>query len=284
MVLMIIAILVVFGLCLGSFVNALVWRLHEQFKETDKKKPNKAYLKDLSIAKGRSMCPDCHHTLSAKDLIPVFSWVSLRGKCRYCHKPVSAQYPLVELTTMGLFVLSYLYWPVAFSQAQVAIFVLWLLLLVGFMALIVYDLKWMLLPDRIVLPLGVIATVLAGITIGASPQAGRALLNTVGAVAVGGGIFYLLYQLSSGKWIGGGDVKLGWLLGLVVGTPAKALLFIFIAALAGSVITVPLLATGKMKRTSTIPFGPFLIIGAIATVLFGTNILNWYEHVLIIGR
>ena len=284
MVLMIIAILVVFGLCLGSFVNALVWRLHEQSEETDKKKPNKAYLKDLSIAKGRSMCPDCHHTLSAKDLIPVFSWVSLRGKCRYCHKPVSAQYPLVELTTMGLFVLSYLYWPVAFSQAQVAIFVLWLLLLVGFMALIVYDLKWMLLPDRIVLPLGVIATVLAGITIGASPQAGRALLNTVGAVAVGGGIFYLLYQLSSGKWIGGGDVKLGWLLGLVVGTPAKALLFIFIAALAGSVITVPLLATGKMKRTSTIPFGPFLIIGAIATVLFGTNILNWYEHVLIIGR
>jgi leader peptidase (prepilin peptidase)/N-methyltransferase len=284
MVLMIIAILVVFGLCLGSFVNALVWRLHEQSEEADKKKPNKSYLKDLSIAKGRSMCPDCHHTLSAKDLIPVLSWVSLRGKCRYCHKPVPVQYPLVELTTMGLFVLSYLYWPVVFSHTQVAVFVLWLLLLVGFMALIVYDVKWMLLPDRIVFPLGLIATVMAGIVIGASPHAGRALVDIVAAVAVGGGIFYVLYQLSQGRWIGGGDVKLGWLLGLVVGSPAKALLFIFIAALAGSAITLPLLASGKMKRTSTIPFGPFLIIGAIITVLFGTSILNVYEHTLIIGR
>ena len=284
MVLMIIAILVVFGLCLGSFVNALVWRLHEQSEETDKKKPNKSYLKDLSIAKGRSMCPDCHHALAAKDLLPVLSWLSLRGKCRYCHKPVSLQYPLVELTTMGLFVVSYLYWPIAFSHAQVAIFVLWLLLLVGFMALIVYDVKWMLLPDRIVFPLGIIATVMAGIMIGASPHAGRALLNVIGGIAIGGGIFYFLYQLSAGKWIGGGDVKLGWLLGLVVGSPAKALLFIFIAALAGSVITLPLLASGKMKRTSTIPFGPFLIIGAILTLLFGTSILNSYEHVLIIGR
>ena len=283
MMLMIIVVLVVFGLCLGSFVNALVWRLHEQVSESDKKKPSKSYLRDLSISKGRSMCPDCHHTLSAKDLVPVFSWLSLRGKCRYCHKPVSAQYPVVELTTMGLFVLSYLYWPLPFTHSQIAFFVLWLVLLVGFMALIVYDLRWMLLPDRIAFPLSIIAAVMAVITISTSTRPTQSVLDTILAVAVGGGIFYVLYQFSGGRWIGGGDVKLGWLLGLVLATPAKAMLCIFIAALAGTLITVPMLASGRMKRSSTIPFGPFLIVGAIIALLFGASILGWYQRTLIVG-
>jgi leader peptidase (prepilin peptidase)/N-methyltransferase len=280
---MIIAVLIVFGLCLGSFVNALVWRLHEQGTESGKKKPSKSYLKDLSISKGRSMCPDCHHTLSARDLVPVLSWTSLRGKCRYCHEPVSVQYPLVELSTMGLFLLSYLYWPLPFTQAQVAFFILWLLLLVGFMALIVYDLRWMLLPDRIVFPLGVVAAIMAVITISTSARPTHSALSVALAVAVGGGIFYLLYQISGGRWIGGGDVKLGWLLGLVVATPAKAILFIFFAAVAGSAITLPMLASGRMKRTSTIPFGPFLIAGAIVSLLVGARILDWYQRTLILG-
>src|SRR5476651_645529 len=139
MMLMIIVVLVVFGLCLGSFVNALVWRLHEQ----DKKQA-----KNLSILNGRSMCPNCKHELAAKDLVPVLSWLSLRGKCRYCGKPISVQYPLVEMVTSGLFVASYLWWPEVLHGAQVAAFGLWLALLVGLMALLVYDLRWFLLPNR----------------------------------------------------------------------------------------------------------------------------------------
>src|SRR3989344_6490262 len=125
---MIVAILIVLGLAFGSFVNALVWRLHEQeerakSKEQRRKKgkaKNTAKLsshtsvlssKDLSILKGRSMCPSCKHGLAAKDLVPVLSWLTLRGKCRYCHKPISIQYPLVELITATLFVISYLLWP-----------------------------------------------------------------------------------------------------------------------------------------------------------------------------
>src|SRR4051812_13278636 len=103
MMLMIIAVLIVFGLCLGSFVNALVWRVHEQEAA---KKPNKK----LSVLNGRSMCPHCEHELAAKDLIPVLSWLSLGGKCRYCHKPISKQYPLVELLTALLVVGSYIWW------------------------------------------------------------------------------------------------------------------------------------------------------------------------------
>ena len=274
MVLMIIAILVVTGLCLGSFVNALVWRLHEQSKQ-----PTKSG--ELSIAKGRSMCPHCRHELAVKDLIPIISWLMLGGKCRYCSKPVSAQYPLVELSTAVLFVASYIWWPNAFDTNQTIVFVLWLGLLTGLMALLVYDARWLMLPNRLIYPLTVIAGLQTIVAMAGSGQPMVVLLNAILAVVIGGGLFYILFQASKGRWIGGGDVKLGWLLGLVVATPARAALFIFISSLLGSLISLPLLAKGNLKRTSVIPFGPFLIIGAIITVLFGSHITNWYFQMFI---
>jgi prepilin signal peptidase PulO-like enzyme (type II secretory pathway) len=275
---MIIVILVVLGLALGSFANALVWRVHEQEAEKGKKKSDKKYLKRLSVASGRSMCPACRHELAGKDLIPLFSWLSLRGKCRYCGKPIAVQYPLVELATALLFVASYIWWPVAFDTAQTVIFVLWLALLTGLLALLVYDLRWSLLPNRFIYPLGFIAAAGAVISMATAQKPLTALLNVILAVVVGGGIFYVLFQVSAGKWIGGGDVKLGWLLGLVVATPARSLLFIFLAALLGSAVSLPLLATHRLKRTSTIPFGPFLIVGVIIVQLFGHAILAWYQR------
>lgn len=298
---MIIVILIVFGLCLGSFVNALVWRLREQQsdrKQTAKPKSAKsaaaksklkqaAHLKvatkDLSIIKGRSMCPHCHHKLSGRDLIPVVSWLSLNGKCRYCHKPISWQYPVVELLTAALFVFSYIYWPYNLHGAQIVIFALWSMLLVGFMALIVYDLRWYLLPNRIIYPLSVVAGLLAIVQIAIAPKPALALLHTILGVIVGGGIFYGLFQVSKGKWIGGGDVKLGWVLGLVLGSPSRSFLFIFLAALGGSLFAVPLMLSGKLKPKTVIPFGPFLIAGAIVTMLFGGDILHWYQYTLIGG-
>ncbi|MDB5170699.1 MAG: hypothetical protein JWO35_393, partial [Candidatus Saccharibacteria bacterium] len=154
---------------------------------------------------------------------------------------------------------------------------------VGFMALIVYDLKWFLLPNRIVYPLSFIAGLLACVEAASAVHPGQAVLQTVLAVAVGGGIFYALFQVSQGKWIGGGDVKLGWLLGLVVGTPSRSLLFIFLAALGGSIISLPLLLTGRLKRSAVIPFGPFLIIAVIVVKLFGADILDWYQTSLLMG-
>lgn len=274
--LMIVAVFVVLGLCLGSFVNALVWRVHEQAKKSARSES-----RELSILHGRSICPSCKHTLGALDLLPLFSWLFLRGKCRYCKKPISVQYPLVEVATSLLFVASYIWWPVGLHSWQIAIFGLWLLLLTGLVALFVYDLRWYLLPNRILYPLGGLAGLMAVIAILSASRPFEALVNEVLAVAIGGGIFYLLFQLSGGKWIGGGDVKLGWLLGLVLGMPGKALLFIFLAAVLGTLASLPLLATNRLQRTSTIPFGPFLIVGAILAELFGASIIHWYTHGLI---
>lgn len=274
---MIIVVLTVLGLCLGSFVNALVWRVHEQETEKGKKKPNAKRLKDLSIMKGRSMCPHCKHELGVKDLLPVISYLSVGGKCRHCRKPISQQYPLVEIATAGLFILTYLYWPLPLHGWQSVVFGLWLLIETGLMALAVYDLKWYLLPNRMLYPLSVIAGLVAVINIGTASHVGKALLDTVLAVAVGGGIFYVLFQISSGRWIGGGDVKLGWMLGLLVSTPARSMLLIFAAALLGSFISLPLLAAKKLKPNSTIPFGPFLILAAVVVQLFGHSVLFWYQ-------
>jgi prepilin signal peptidase PulO-like enzyme (type II secretory pathway) len=268
---MIYIVLAVLGLALGSFVNAVVYRVHEQAK-------SKKTGQELSILKGRSMCPHCRHALAVRDLVPLFSWLSLRGKCRYCHKPISRQYPLVEAATALLFVLSYFWWPVPVQGSQTVLFGLWLALLTGFMALIVYDLRWLLLPDRLLYPLTLVALVFAGVAAATAVHPGREVLNTVLAVAVGGGVFYVLFQVSAGKWIGGGDVKLGWLLGLIAATPARSLLMIFSAALLGSLASLPLLLARKLQRNSTIPFGPFLIVGAIVVQLFGHTILLWYRR------
>jgi prepilin signal peptidase PulO-like enzyme (type II secretory pathway) len=276
--LMIIAVLVVLGLCLGSFVNALVWRLHEQETEQAKKKPDKNYLQRLSIRKGRSICPDCKHELGVQDLVPVLSWLGLRGKCRYCGRPILSQYPLVEASLAMLFVASYKWWPQSFNTAQKVIFVLWLALLTGLLALLVYDVRWKLLPNRLIYPLTGIAGAMVIISVATAGKPLMALLNVMGAVLIGGGLFYVLFQVSDGKWIGGGDVRLGWLLGLITGTPARSLLFIFLAAFGGSLFSVPLLASGRLKRTSVIPFGPFLIAGAIIVQLFGGDVLHWYRH------
>jgi leader peptidase (prepilin peptidase)/N-methyltransferase len=280
--LMIIVALVVFGLCMGSFVNALVWRLHSQFIKHKQGKTsshlNDVKDKDLSIMQGRSMCPNCHHELAARDLVPVLSWLSLRGKCRYCHKPISKQYPLVETLTAALFVFSYIFWPFPITGSQTTLFILWLVLLVGLVALSIYDLHWMILPNRLIYPLSIVALASAVITIVSSSTPAKAALDVFIAVSISGGIFYVLFQVSQGGWIGGGDVKLGWLLGLVVATPGRSILLIFIASLSGCIITLPLMAVNRLKRDSTVPFGPFLIIAAIIVQLFGHALLTRYQN------
>jgi len=278
---MIIALLGVLGLIFGSFVNALVWRLYEQEKLADKKGEKTAERRrELSITKGRSMCPNCGHELAAKDLVPVVSWVMLGGKCRYCRKPISWQYPVVELLTGMLFVVSYLAWPLGFYHVGLFQFALWLVFLVGFVALAVYDLRWFLLPDRIVLPLTILGLVQVAVT-ALWLRSFTLFWQPIVAAGIIFGLFWLLFQVSKGAWIGGGDVKLAVLLGLLVGTPLRAFLVIFFASLLGTLVSVPLIARGKQGLQLRIPFGPYLLLATILVVLYGTPIVGWYQNLFL---
>lgn len=261
------------GLVIGSFINALVYRLYWQ--STNEKKPE-AEKQKYSIRSGRSMCPSCGHVLSAKDMIPVVSWLYLRAKCRYCNVPISWQYPAVELTMAILFVLSYVFWPLELSQSEnIVALTIWLICLAGFIALAVYDIRYLILPNKIIFPL--IAIAVAGV-IAQTALVGNLepFKNAVFGAVIGGGLFYILFQVSNGAWIGGGDVKLGFLLGILVGGPLNALLMLFIASFLGTIYSVPMLLTKKFKIKSKIPFGPFLIVSAIIVQLFGASLVDWY--------
>lgn len=271
------------GLIFGSFVNALVWRLrkqdelaHPDMVEKEDRRLNKALIdKDLSVSHGRSMCPHCHHTLAAKDLVPVFSWLLLRGKCRYCHAPISWQYPVVEMFTAVLFVLSYMWWPYGFDTVGWLRLALWLVCVVGFVALIVYDILWQELPDRIVWVLAGLA-VAQTVLLALFNHDWHGMLWPILGVGIISGLFWLLFEMSHGNWIGFGDVKLGVALGLLAGTPLAAVLVIFFASVLGTIASIPVLIIKKQTMKLHIPFGPFLIAGLTIVYFFGEAIISWY--------
>lgn len=277
---MIIAALAILGLILGSFVNALVWRFHEQAELAEngpkKGKPTKT---ELSMLKGRSMCSNCHHELAVKDLVPLFSWLWLKGKCRYCHKRIMDS-PLIELILPLLFIISYLAWSQPLTGGGLYLFSFWLIFLTGFMTLAAYDLRWYLLPNRIVFPLiGIALLQLAGqiILYGSGLQE---VIGIVASVSISSGIFYALYVFSQGRWIGGGDVKLGIVLGILLANPLQAMLMLFIASLLGTLVALPQLLTGKAGRTSKIPFGPYLMAATFIVVLYGQQVIDGYYSLL----
>ena len=290
------AALVWLGLSFGSLVNALVWRLRQQELKAKSSKPkrrrkNSSWLsafslqpsarnKQLSILTGRSQCVHCQHVLAARDLIPVLSWLILRGRCRYCHQKISWQYPAVEIAAALVFGLSYAFWPSELSNwGQWLLFIDWLAVSVGLLALLVYDFRWMMLPSRIIYPTAAVA--IAGrviYIIGFEANRPRALLLWLLAVAVAAGLFWLLFEISKGRWIGFGDVRLGLITGTVLATPPKALLMIFMASVLGTLFVLPALLSGRQSMAARIPFGPFLIMSTWLTLLVGSDILAWYER------
>ncbi len=216
------------------------------------------------------------------DLLPVVSWLWLRGKCRYCNKAIGIQYPMVEIMVALAFIGSYLAWPYDFDHKGMFLLATWLVSIVILTALLIYDIKWMILPNVLVFPLIAIA-VIQVVSVATFFDGGAGtLLQACGGLAVAGGIFYVLFQLSGGNWIGGGDVKLGFALGLIVGTPLQGALVLFLAAVGGSVWSVPALLTKRLNRASKIPFGPFLIVATALVVLFGQSIVDWYLHDLLL--
>lgn len=268
---MMIVALAVFGLIFGSFVNAAVWRLRQQDLLAGKGK--KASSK-FSLARGRSMCSTCNHPLKSSDLVPVFSWLSLGGKCRYCKNPIKDT-PLPELLLASLFALSYIAWPWPLREVHVAVFGLWLAFLVTVVALAVYDWYFMELPTkliRIAFVLSVLMAALIGATTGDWLSFGYGLLTGL----LFGGFFYLLFTITDGRGIGGGDVRLAVPLGIVLGSIGALGLAIFMASLLGVIVSIPALLSAKNRLKLKIPFGPYLIMATIFTVLYGDRILAAY--------
>lgn len=249
------------GLLFGSFVNAWVWRVKEGKK----------------VSRGRSICPECHHQLAAKDLVPVASFVALRGRCRYCQKPISWQYPAVELITAFTFICLAAYF-LPLANLQLFSLVIWLAVAVLVIAAAVYDYKWMILPDRFMLPaigLGLVYVVGLALMTGQVTVIWRLL-----AALIFAGFFFSLWYFSGGKWMGDGDIRIGFLMGLML-TPSQLLVAIFLSFNIAAVVSLVLIATKLRTRKDLIPFGPFLILGMFLGLFLGERLVAWYTNFLV---
>lgn len=232
----------ILGLIVGSFLNAVIHRLHS----------------GETIFFDRSRCVFCHAELAARDLVPLLSFLFLKGRCRYCHKPISWQYPIVELVTAVSFSLSW----ITDHGSWINFIFISILIIVA-----VYDFKHYLILDKVVLPAFVLAATY-NLFIG---QFWAGILGS----AILAGFFALQYLLSRGRWIGFGDVKFGLFLGSLVGWQLS-LVLLFIAYVSGAVIGLGLIATGKKTFVSQIPFGTILSLSAIIVMLYGEQILARY--------
>ena len=276
-----VAVLGWLGALLGSFVGAQVWRLRARQLIEDKNdgepydKQQLAQIKGLSRSPktDRSECLHCHHQLAWYDLIPVISWLTLGGRCRYCRKRIGYMEPLLEVGLAAVFIVSYLAWPTQLATSyELAQFVVWLIACVLMAILFVYDARWSLLPYAInvgLIGVGIGYVALSWAISGVTFDAGLSLLLGIGIMSG----LYLVFSLFG--YVGLGDAILGLGLSLLLGKWELAFLALFLANLFGCFMLIPLAVRGKLRRNLHIPFGPFMILGTIIALLWGQAIIAW---------
>jgi leader peptidase (prepilin peptidase)/N-methyltransferase len=248
-----IVLFAILGLEVGSFLNVCIDRLPQ----------------NKSIVFPPSHCEACQHKLAAKDLVPVFSYIRLRGRCRYCQASIPRRILWVELATALIFAL--LCWHYGLS-AELGVMIFYTSL---FIIIFVIDLEHSLILNKVVYP-GIIVAFL--LSLYPWPWFSESIGMRVAYAALGGAIgfvIFLLIALVSRGGMGWGDVKLAALIGLATGFPL-VFLAIIMAAILGGIVAVALMIARKRTRRQTIPFGPFLALAAMVTLLWGSNILNWY--------
>jgi len=249
----VIVVAAVFGLLIGSFLNAWAYRLPL----------------GISVAAGRSFCPACTSQIRAVDNIPLVSWALLHGHCRACGASISWRYPAVEALTAGLFA------AVAAATGPSAVLPLQLLFVAALVLVSDVDVAERIIPDVVILPTAVIG--LIGMTVidpGGAPR-WVWLVSGLGAggLLLGAG---LLYEWLRGiQGMGMGDVKLALCMGFFLG--AAVIPALFIGFIVGAVAGVALLARGRSARTA-IPFGPFLAVGGVVALFCGDQLLQLYLH------
>jgi leader peptidase (prepilin peptidase) / N-methyltransferase len=239
-------IVFIYALLLGSFYNVVGLRV-----------PLKK-----SIVKPRSSCPYCGHQLTAIELLPVFSYLIQKGKCRRCHWRISPLYPFMEALTAGLFVLAYIeigiHWELLVAWTLISLFII----------ITVSDLKYMVIPDKILLFFSGLFIV-ERLVISLTPW-----WDSLIGAAAGFGLLLLIAVVSKGG-MGGGDIKLYAVIGFVVGLKVMILSFM-LATFFGAVFGLIALAFKLIERGKAIPFGPFIALGTILAYLYGDVLLSAY--------
>ncbi|WP_203333122.1 prepilin peptidase [Planococcus beigongshangi] len=236
----------IFGLVFGSFFNVVGLRV-----------PKKE-----SIAYPPSHCTKCDRQLTALDLVPVFSYLFLRGRCRSCGEKIHWVYPLMEAVTGILFALSFLHFGFTPELIIAILFVSMLVIIT------VSDIAYMLIPDKVLLPFGILLLVLR-FFIPLDPWWDA----LVGAAA--GFLILLLISVVSKGGMGGGDIKLFFVIGLVLGT-AGTFMTLFFASLIGAIVGIIILRKTGQGRKTPIPFGPSIAAGAVIVYFYGDMVLDWY--------
>ncbi|MBP1927332.1 leader peptidase (prepilin peptidase)/N-methyltransferase [Sedimentibacter acidaminivorans] len=249
-------LILLYGLIIGSFLNVCIYRIP----------------RGESIAWPGSHCPTCSHSLSWYDNIPLFSYLLLKGKCRYCRTSISAQYPVVESLNAVLYIIMYLKFGFG------ADFIFYSLISSVLLSIIFIDLKEMIIPDSLVLSILALSVIHKAVNYffyGISLE----LIDSFLGLILAGGLFAAIVIISRGG-MGGGDVTLIGALGFVLGVK-YILLCIFLSFISGAIISMVLLATKIKTRKDPIPFGPFIVLGFFITSLWGKVIINWYFNILL---
>lgn len=254
---MLLIYVIILGLMVGSFLNCLIWRLYQ----------------GESIL-GRSYCPRCRQKINWFDNIPVLSFIILRGRCRACQQKIAWQYPLVELATAGLFLLTWQklgadQW-LAFKLGQA-----WLLVIVA-VVVFVFDSRWQLIPLQLIWPASVLALLM-------SLAAGTSLITLAWSILPLAGTFLLIYLVSRKRGMGEGDIWLGLYLGLSLANWQLSLLTLFLASGLGALGGLIWRLSLKKPRGARIAFGPFLVGGALVAWLWGELIISQYLELLLGG-
>lgn len=244
----------VLGLAVGSFLNVVIHRVP----------------KHESVVRPPSRCPSCGHDIRPRDNIPVLSWLLLRGRCRDCGTRIAGRYPAVEVATGVLFAAAAARFGADWALPAFAVFFAVLL------AVAVIDLDLFIIPNRIVYP-----ALLAAVPLLAIPAVIDGDLDRLARAAAGGLLAWiglLVIHLISPRGMGFGDVRLAAVIGVYTGwiSLMHVLLAIFLGFASASVVGIALLATRRKGRKDPVPFGPFLALGAVAAVLFGGPILDWW--------
>ncbi|MDI6591437.1 MAG: prepilin peptidase [Patescibacteria group bacterium] len=252
------------GLIIGSFLNSVIYRL----------KTGQSFLFK------RSHCPHCQHILSWSDLIPVLSFLIQKGKCRYCQKNISWQYPLVELATGILFVFAaFLIFPKNSQLDNIAMAFLtsfyYLTIICFLIVIFVYDLKYFIIPDKIIYPAIGVAFLYQLLGIWNFGHWNLFRIWDLGFGILPSVFFLAIILFSQARWMGFGDFKLAILIGLFLGFP-KILVAFFLAFFLGALIGTILVISGKKTLKSEIPFGPFLVAGTLIALFWGQKTIDWY--------